>query len=244
MSATLLFAAATAFVLGARHGLDWDHLSAIADLVGTPNQRNRRSVGLALFYCTGHGAVIVLLGALVGLLGLRLPGGLDRLFEVLVGVTLVALGLLVLVQVARQGRHYRFTSRWRLLFDLLRRVWLRRRGRIDWDRPGDGISKRAAFAIGVVHGTGAETPTQVVLFASAAASGSTSGALIVLLAFVTGLIVSDIGVALIWLSGRLGSARVPFGQVALGLLTGLASIAVGSAFILQKSAALPSLFGG
>lgn len=244
MSFTLLFAATTAFVLGARHGLDWDHLSAIADLVSTPGGRSQRSLGLALWYCLGHGSVIVLLGALVGLLGVRLPAGLDRAFEVVVGLTLVALGVLVLVQVAREGRRYRFTSRWRLLWDLLRRVWLRRRGEVAWDRPGGSVSRRAAFAIGVLHGTGAETPTQVVLFASAAAAGSSGGALAVLLAFVLGLVVSDLGVALVWLSGRLGSARVPHGQLALGLLTGLASIGVGSAFILEKSAVLPALLGG
>lgn len=244
MTLAVLFAAVTAFVLGIRHGLDWDHLSAIADLVGAPSQRNRRSLGLALWYCIGHGSVIVLLGTLVGLLGVRLPGGLDRVFEVVVGLTLIGLGVLVLVQVARQGRKYRFISRWRLLLDLLRRVWLRKRGGVEWDRPGDGVSTRAAFAIGVLHGTGAETPTQVVLFASAAAAGSTTGALIVLVAFVSGLVASDLGVALVWLSGRLGSSRVPFGQVALGILTGAASIGVGSAFILEKSGALPSLLGG
>jgi len=241
---TVLFAALTAFVLGVRHGLDWDHLTAIADLTGAPGQRGLRSLGLALWYCIGHGSVIVLLGALVGLLGVRLPGGLDRVFEVVVGLTLMGLGMLVLAQVVRQGRNYRFTSRWRLVLDLLRRVWLRRRGVVEWDSAGAAVSRRAAFAIGVLHGTGAETPTQVVLFASAAAVGSTTGALIVLLGFVGGLVMSDLGVALVWLSGRLGSARVPFGQVALGVLTGVGSIGVGAAFILQKSTALPSLVGG
>jgi hypothetical protein len=241
---TVLFAAATGFVLGVRHGLDWDHLSAIADLLGAGGRRRRRSLGLALWYCVGHGSVIVLLGTLVGLLGVRLPAGLDRVFEVVVGSTLVGLGLLVLAQVARQGRDYRFTSRWRLLLDLLRRVWLRRRGEAAWDRPGDPISARAAFGIGVLHGTGAETPTQVVLFASAAASGSAAGALVVLLAFVSGLVASDLGVAVVWLGGRLGSARVPLGQVALGVLTGVASIGVGLAFIAERTAALPSLLGG
>jgi high-affinity nickel-transport protein len=244
MTLTVLLAAAAAFVLGVRHGLDWDHLTAIADLVSAPSGRGRRSLGLALWYCVGHGSVIVLLGALVGLLGVRLPGGLDRVFEVVVGLTLVGLGLLILWQVARQGRDYRFTSRWRLVLDLLRRAWLRRRGAVEWDRPGEGISTRAAFGIGVLHGTGAETPTQVVLFASAAAAGSTAGALAVLLAFVSGLVLSDLGVATVWLSGRLGTVRVPFGQVALGLVTGVASIGVGAAFILQRSAALPSLLGG
>jgi hypothetical protein len=50
--------------------------------------------------------------------------------------------------------------------------------------------------------------------------------------------------ALLWLGGRPSSARVPFGQVALGVTTGLVSIGVGCAFILERSAALPSLLGG
>ncbi len=244
MTIAILVAAVTGFLLGARHGLDWDHLTAVADLVGAPGRRSARSLGLAVWYCVGHGAVVVLLGAMVGVLGVRLPYGLDRAFEVVVGATLVGLGLLVLVQVARERSDYRFTSRWRLVFDLVRRAWLRRRGAVDWDRPAGGVSRRAAFAIGVLHGTGAETPTQVVLFGAAAAAGSSGGALIVLVAFVSGLVVSDIGVALVWLSGRLSSARIPFGQVVLGVLTGVASIGVGAAFIANKSGVLPSLFGG
>lgn len=231
------------FLLGARHGLDWDHFAAIADLVGVPGQGNRRSFALALFYCIGHGAIIVLLGAMVGMLGMHLPGGIDRVFEVLVGATLVALGLLILWQVWHQGTAYRFTGRWRLLIGLLRRVWLRRRGEVDWDSPVP-LSKRTAFGIGVLHGTGAETPTQVVLFASAAAAGSSGGAGLVLLAFVLGLIVSDLTLALIWLSGRLGARRVRGGQMVMGAITGLASLGVGFVFILQMSVVLPSLFGG
>ena len=244
MTLPVLLAAATAFVLGARHGFDWDHLSAIADLVGGADRRNRRSLGLALWYCIGHGLVIILLGAMVGLLGVRLPGGLDRVFEVVVGVTLVVLGVVVLVQVARQRREYRFTSRWRLLIDLIRRAWFHRQGEVVWDRPGDAISPRAAFGIGILHGTGAETPTQVVLFGSAAATGSITGVMVVLVAFVVGLVCSDLTVALVWLSGRMGSVRVPYGQAALGILTGLASIGVGVVFIVQKSGVLPSLVGG
>jgi hypothetical protein len=231
------------FVLGARHGLDWDHLSAIADLAGSAGARGVRSLALALWYCVGHGLVIVLLGAMVGVLGVRLPAGIDRVFEVVVGLTLVALGLLVLVQVWRQRGAYRFSSRWRLLIDLLRRTWLRRRGAVEWDAAAP-LSRRTAFGIGVLHGTGAETPTQVVLFASAAAAGSAGGAGLVLLAFVAGLVASDLGVALLWLGGRLASVRLPAAQLALGIVTGLASVGVGVAFIAARSAALPAVFGG
>jgi high-affinity nickel-transport protein len=225
--------------------LDWDHLAAITDLTsGQAAKGQRRSLALALWYCIGHGAVIVLLGAMVGLLGVRLPGGLDRVFEVIVGGTLVALGMVVLVQVAQQGRAYQFQSRWRVLLDVISRAWLRRQGRSDWSAGTTVISRRGAFGIGILHGTGAETPTQMVLFGAAATAGSTVGAVIVLVAFVVGLIASDVGVAMLWLTGRLGVVRVPGGPMALGLLTGMASVAVGVTFILQRSSLLPSLLGG
>ncbi|GAC1438570.1 MAG: DNA repair protein [Chloroflexota bacterium] len=232
----------TALVLGARHGLDWDHLAAMTDLVGAPGQRARRSLGLAFWYCAGHGLVIILLGAMVGLVGVHLPAGIDRIFEVIVGGTLVFLGLLVLWQVWRQRGAYRYASRWRLLIDLVGRAWRRRRGAVQQEVAA-ALSQRAAFGIGILHGTGAETPTQVILFASAAAAGA-SGAVLVLLAFVVGLIASDLMVALFWISGRLGAGHLPFGQSVLGLLTGVASVAVGSTFVIEKSSILPSLVGG
>ncbi len=242
MGATLVGAAA-AFVLGVRHGLDWDHLAAIADLVGSTGQ-SLRSLRLALWYCLGHGSVIILLGVLVGLAGVRLPYGFDRGFEGAVGLTLVGLGALVLGQVVREGRAYRLTSRWRLVLDLVRQARARKSGRPERNRSVDALSGRLAFGIGVLHGTGAETPTQIVLFATAAAAGSTSGALLVLGAFVSGLVAADAGVALAWLTGRKGPARLPMGQLALGVATGVASIGVGSAFILRASTFLPGLVGG
>jgi len=204
-----MFPALLGLVLGFRHGLDWDHLTAIGDLIGSPTQRSARSFGLAIWYGIGHGLVIALLGVAIGLLGVRLPFGLDRIFAAVVGLTLVLLGLLVLWQVWRDRSQYRYTSRWLLLIDLVRRAWLRRRGREGWDTVTANLSNRTAFSIGVLHGTGAETPTQVVLFASAGASGSSAAAALILGAFLVGLLASDAMVALLWLSGRLTGISFP-----------------------------------
>jgi high-affinity nickel-transport protein len=232
-----------ASVLGVRHGLDWDHLTAIADLVGVPGQHTRRSLGLALWYCLGHGTVILVLGLLVGVLGLHLPPELDRVSEMVVGATLVLMGLLVLGQVWRQGSGYQFAGRWSTLLHAFER--LRRHGRPHVQRPLTGqVSLRAAMGVGVLHGSGAETPSQVVLFATAAAAGSSDAAALVLLAFVVGLIASDLAVALVWLSGRVGTLRVPGGQLALGLLTSISSLVVGLLFLFERSEILPVLFGG
>jgi high-affinity nickel-transport protein len=96
----------------------------------------------------------------------------------------------------------------------------------------------------VLHGTGAETPTQVVLFASAGASGTPGAAAIILLAFVAGLILSDVGIAAAWLAGRLGARSLPRAQVVLGGLTGISSLSIGLLFIAGRASVLPALFGG
>jgi hypothetical protein len=240
----VLAVAGSGFLLGCRHGLDWDHVAAITDLT-TQSSGGRRDLRLAFWYCIGHGLVIALLGAAVGVLGLNLPVGIDRVFESVVGATLVGLGALVLWQLGRDRGQYRFVGRWRLLIAMVRRAWARARRRGSGPAgPLDDLGPRAAFAVGVLHGTGAETPTQVVLFASAGASGTPGAAAIILLAFVAGLILSDLGIAATWLAGRLGARSLPRLQIVLGGLTGVSSLAVGLLFIAGRSSLLPALFGG
>ena len=248
-----LVVAGSGFLLGCRHGLDWDHIAAITDLSaagggtdGRPEGRHGvRNLGLAVWYCIGHGLVIALLGAAVGILGLNLPEGIDRVFESVVGATLIGLGGFVLWQLGRDRGRYRYAGRWRLLVAGVRRAWARARRRGAGPAgPRDDLGPRAAFAIGVLHGTGAETPTQVVLFASAGAAGATGGAALILLAFVAGLIVSDVGIAATWLTGLVRSRRAPSLQIALGALTGLSSLGIGMLFVAGRSAVLPALFGG
>lgn len=245
--------AGTGFLLGCRHGLDWDHIAAITDLSaaggGTDPEPGdahpARNLRLAVWYCVGHGLVIALLGAAVGILGLDLPAGVDRTFEGVVGATLILLGGFVLWQLGRDRSRYRYAGRWRLVVAGVRRAWARARRRGAGPAgPLDDLGPRSAFAIGVLHGTGAETPTQVVLFASAGAAGAGGGAALILLAFVAGLILSDVGIAATWLTGLVGSRRAPSVQVALGALTGLSSLGIGMLFLSGRSAVLPALFGG
>jgi hypothetical protein len=256
----VLGVAGTGFLLGCRHGLDWDHIAAITDLTsanahhdaldssdhGHRHQRGRGGgMGLAVWYCLGHGLVIALLGAAVGVFGLDLPPGLDRAFTVVVGATLVVLGVTVLWQLGRDRGDYQYAGRVRLAIGAVRRAWARARRRGQGPtQPLDDLGPRSAFAVGVLHGTGAETPTQVVLFASAGAAGSATGAVVILLAFLAGLVISDVGVAAAWLTGLLGTQRLPAVQVSLGALTGVSSLAVGVLFIADRAALLPALFGG
>jgi hypothetical protein len=271
----VVVAGGAGFLLGCRHGLDWDHIAAITDLAATGRAQRQplgerrpgqvdavhgrcppagtttdplavapRSLGLALWYCIGHGAVILLLGLAVAVVGVRLPDGIDRAFEVVVGVTLVGLGAVVLWQLGRDRSEYRYVGRWRFLIGVVRRAWARARRRGAPREPFEDLGRGSAFAIGVLHGTGAETPTQVVLVASAATVGSTLGATIILGAFVAGLVVCDLGIAAFWLAGLVGAGRRPAVQVALGALTGMSSLGIGALFVSGRAALLPALFGG
>ena len=238
--------AGTSFALGARHGLDWDHIAAITDLTaprrgdGPGARHGRRGLSLSLCYCLGHGLVLAVLGGLVLLLGVGLPAGLDAVFEYVVGLTLVTLGAVVLYQLGRYRSEYRYTGRISLVVGALRKGWARARRR---EVPVDvlDVDRRGAFLVGLLHGTGAETPTQVVVFASVGASGSAGAAVLVLGAFVAGLVLADLGIAAAWLSGVLGTRRAPRVQIALGVVTGLASVTLGVLILTGVSGVVPPL---
>jgi high-affinity nickel-transport protein len=106
------------------------------------------------------------------------------------------------------------------------------------------VDRRGAFLVGLVHGTGASTPTQVVLFATTAAAGSTGDAALVLAAFVLGLIVTDLGVAAVWVSGLVSTRRAPSLQIGLGVVTGVASLTLGALILTGYSDVVPPLVEG
>jgi hypothetical protein len=248
LSLPVLGLALTSFALGARHGFDWDHVAAITDLTAardgdSPHRAARRGLGLSLWYCLGHGLVLFTFGLLVLVLSVRLPPGLDATFAYAVGTTLVVLGLVVLYQLGRDRADYRYVGRVGLVVGAVRRGWARARRR---EAPPTGLAdvdRRGAFLVGLLHGTGAETPTQVVIFASAGASGTSASAALVLGSFVLGLVVADLGIAVVWVSGLLGARRAPRVQVGLGLLTGTASLALGTLILVGHSGVVPPLLG-
>ena len=92
--------AATTFTIGLRHGVDWDHVTAITDITGTESSR-RRGTMLALVYAGGHGAVVLVLGLLAAAAGERLPDWIDPVMERVVGATLLLLGIALVRSLGR-----------------------------------------------------------------------------------------------------------------------------------------------
>jgi high-affinity nickel-transport protein len=96
----------------------------------------------------------------------------------------------------------------------------------------------------MIHGVGAETPSQVLIFLAAAGAGGPAVGVVVLVAFIVGLLVSN---SLITLGSAYGflSASGNFAvYAAVGVTVGLFSLALGVLFVLGRESVLPAFFGG
>lgn len=270
---------ATTFALGLRHGVDWDHLSAISDLTGA-DLRRRHAALVAVLYALGHGAAVFALGALAVAAGERLPSWIDPLMERLVGATLLVLAVAVARSAWTTGRP---VARGIVLLRALEkgRGRLRRHGRTvlhhahghDHDGLHDhahrdhderephtvrtkhrhthvhevsvsGYSSGAAFTIGVLHGVGAETGTQAVVLAGAAHATATGSALVVVGAFVLGVVVTTVALALASAAGWAVVGSHSRAVRWLSVVAATASGAVGTLFLFGAADRLPSILGG
>ena len=215
----------------------------------------RHAVGLASLYALGHATVVLFLGVLALTLGAVLPDWVDPILEKVVGVTLVLLGAWVIysvVQYLRGKGEFRLRSRWMLVFDLVRNGWDALQARIHGHEHTPSAHStqygpRTAFGVGMIHGIGAETGSQALLLAGVAGVTGTTG-IVVLLAFVVGLLASNTLVAVVSASGFIGAQRLRTVYVVVGFAAGLASLVIGTIFLIGVGTALPDLqeilFGG
>jgi high-affinity nickel-transport protein len=110
--------------------------------------------------------------------------------------------------------------------------------------PSPSYGRLTAFSIGVLHGIGAETPTQVLLFLAAARAGGDAVGVVLLGCFLVGLIASNTVVAASATFGFLRASRNFAAYATTSVVIALASLVVGTLFVLGHGAALPALAGG
>lgn len=110
---------------------------------------------------------------------------------------------------------------------------------------GEGdYTNKGAIGIGAIHGIGAETPTQVVVFLAAASAGGVIAGLAVLFTFVLGLVIANSAITFASVYGFAGSSKRPSVQIGLGLFTAAMSIGIGVLFLVGNDGALPAFFTG
>lgn len=271
--------------LGLRHGIDWDHIAAIADITGSvvATDQTQAAVGveargllrqaqderqvprpvhvhfragqgaearhgflLATLYAIGHATVVALLGLLAIWASSLLPEWIDPIMERIVGATLLLLGAWIFYSFWRYGRSVRLRSRWMLVFSLMGTAWEKLKSMVT-GRPGnrpiqiEQYGPKTAFAVGMIHGVGAETGSQALLLATAAGATTSQHGSLMLLSFVVGLIVSNSAVAALSAFGFASAQLRRNAYFLVGLVAGVFSLVVGVVFIMGQSASLPDL---
>ncbi len=246
----LRLALVSAAVLGFRHGLDYDHIAAITD-ISSVQSKARDAMRYGLLYVAGHAATVALLGAAAVVFRVALPPASDRWAERLVGATLLVLGLYVLGTFFRPGAHSHGRPRTRITLLINGALWVYWRltrifGGSRVVPPEvfkDGYGSGSTFMVGVIHGLGAETPTQILLFLMAANLGGVGIGLLGLLMFIVGLLLMN--TLMCASAAGLFSAILsrPRALRALTLATSAYSIVVGTIFLWGSAVKLPSLTG-
>lgn len=102
----------------------------------------------------------------------------------------------------------------------------------------------SSFGVGLLHGVGAETPTQVLVFAAAANTSARPTAIGLLVCFLVGLVASN---TLVAAASTFGFGRVldrPRMMLGLAAVTAAFSLVVGSLLLLGEGSALPPMLGG
>ena len=207
------------------------------------------AIRLGTLYAVGHGIVVIVLGIAALAFGALLPDWLDPIMGRVVGLTLVGLGIWVLYSVVRFARgegEFRLRSRWMLVFDGTRYAWRRLQARLHGHEHVEPLEMssygtRTALGVGMIHGIGAETGTQVLLIAAVGGAASAGLGVPMLLAFVVGLLISNFAIVLVSSVGFVASQTREMIYVVVGAVAGVFSLVIGTVFLFGLDNVLPDL---
>jgi len=147
---------------------------------------------------------------------------------------------------ASAGESFRLRSRWMLVFDVIRHGWRMIQARVHGHEHVEPLEMssygaKTSFGIGMIHGIGAETGTQVLLIAAVGGASSAGLGVPMLFAFVIGLLLSNFAIVLMSSVGFVSSQAREQIYVAVGAVAGLFSLFVGTIFLFGLDGVLPAL---
>ncbi|TAJ18337.1 MAG: hypothetical protein EPO65_09220 [Dehalococcoidia bacterium] len=208
-----------------------------------------RPFQLGSLYALGHAAVVTLLGLLAIMASAFLPDWIDPVMGRVVGVTLIVLAVYLFYSLYRyvRGDEFHLRSRWMIVFAgarhgydaLMSRVF--NRPRHEQTHAAQAYGARTAFLVGLIHGVGAETGSQALVIASVVGATDKTSAVVVLFAFVVGLLISNSFVTVATTTGFISSQRRQWLYAVAGLIAAVFSLVLGITFLLGADATLPDL---
>jgi high-affinity nickel permease len=209
----------------------------------------RHAIVLGTLYALGHASVVAVLGVAALGFGALLPDWVDPILGRVVGATLVILGVWVflsLYQYARYGSEFRLRSRWMLVFDSVRYAWRRFQARLHGHAHVEPLEMssygtKTAFGVGMIHGIGAETGTQVLIIAAVGGAAGVGLGIPMMIAFIVGLLISNTIIVVISSMGFVASQARQRIYVVIGVAAGTFSLVVGLLFLFQLQGLLPEL---
>lgn len=165
-------AGALAVLLGLRHSMDPDHLTAVATLaVSDPETGPRRAGALGLAWGVGHGLTLFLFGLPLVFFGRALPPLAHQAAELLVGVAIVLLAVRLLIRWRRGYFHGHVHEHDGALHShphfhesTASRVHPRAHGHRH--RAASERSPVVAFGLGTIHGVGGSAGAGVLMVAA------------------------------------------------------------------------------
>jgi high-affinity nickel-transport protein len=209
----------------------------------------RRAILLGTLYALGHAFVVAALGILALVFGALLPDWVDPIMGRVVGITLIVLGVWVFYSVYayfRHGTEFRLRSRWMIVFGSVRYVWRWFGAKLHGHDHVEQVEMsaygpRTAFGVGMIHGVGAETGSQVLIIAAVGGAASVGLGIPMMAAFIIGLLISNSVIVFLSATGFVASQLRSRIYLVVGVLAGAFSLVVGTLFLLQAENVLPDL---
>lgn len=214
-------------------------------------RHHRVPLFLGTMYAMGHGSMVLALGLAAILFQQVLPDWVDPVMERVVGITLLLLSAYLFYSVFRyfRGGEFHLRSRWMVVFAGVGRARRWVTAKVSGHAPAHDhvhvsdqqYGARTAYGIGLIHGVGAETGTQVLIIATAVGAGSKGMSIATLLAFLVGLLLSNSLVTIASTTGFISAQRRQIIYVAVGIVAAVFSLVVGLIFMWQSADLLPGL---
>ena len=221
----LLSLAFLAILIGIRHGFDADHVAAVADMVGAETEK-KKQLTYGFCYAVGHGGIVFLIGLATIFLGLNLPESFSYVMEIFVAITLLLLGAYIFFSMLKSKKDYQFKGLMSLVKNQLSKRFKKEQSPVLF-----GLA--AALIVGVIHGIGVESPTQILILSNVAGVGDMLAAISQLSLFVFGILIATVCITLAVSFGFMKAQVRRRIYLFIGSLTGVYSIGLGTTMMIE-----------